>query len=62
MSEKLTRKLGRSRRKRRTKAALTKAEADALLRWLRSDTSPVGRENIALVTLLLTSGLRASVL
>lgn len=60
MSEKLTRKLGRSRRKRRTKTALTKAEADALLCWLRRDSSPVGRENLALVTLLLTSGLRAS--
>lgn len=60
MSEKLARKLGRSRRKRRTKVALTKAEADALLRWLRSDTSPAGRETLALVTMLLTSGLRAS--
>ena len=60
MSEKLLHKLNRSRRKRRTKAALTRAEADALLSWLRKDTAPTGRENLALVTLLLTSGLRAS--
>lgn len=57
MTEKLLHKLNRTRR---TKAALTRAEADALLRWLRADTSPVGKENLALVTVLLTSGLRAS--
>ena len=60
MSEKLVHKLNRSRRKRRTKAALTRAEADALLRWLREDKAPIGHENLALVTMLLTSGLRAS--
>ncbi len=60
MSEKLLHKISRSKRKGRTKAPLTKTEADALLRWLRMDVSPTGRENLALVVMLQTSGLRAS--
>jgi len=60
MTEKLTHKLNRTRRKHRTKAALTRSEADALIQWLRLDISPIGQENLALVTILLTSGLRAS--
>lgn len=60
MAEKLLHKLNRCPRKKRTKAALTKSEALALLEWLRSDASGEGQENHAIIMMLLTSGLRGS--
>jgi len=59
-SETLNRKLNRSKRRYRTKQALTKAELKTLLVWLREDRSIKGLENYAIVLTLVTSGLRAS--
>jgi len=60
MNETLNRKLNRSKRRYRTKQALTKAELKDLLAWLRDDRSIKGLENYAIVLTLSTSGLRAS--
>ena len=60
MSETLNRKLNRSRRRHRTKQALTEAELKGLLGCLRKDRSIKGLENYAIVLTLSTSGLRAS--
>jgi integrase/recombinase XerD len=56
----LNRKLNRSKRRHRTKQALTKAELKGLLACLRKDQSIKGLENYAIVMTLLASGLRTS--
>ena len=60
MGEKLHAKLNRTTRTSRTKKALTQGEVKALLEFLGRDESLQGRENYALVYMLVTSGLRAS--
>jgi integrase/recombinase XerD len=60
ISASLNRKLNRSKRRYRTKQALTKAELKGRLAWLRKDRSIKGLENYAIVLTLATSGLRAS--
>jgi site-specific recombinase XerD len=60
MTEKLLHKLNRCARKKRTKSALTKSEALALLAWLGADATAEGQEDHAIVMMLLTSGLRGS--
>jgi integrase/recombinase XerD len=60
MSEKLQRKLSRTKKGNRTKKALTTAELRAVLAWLEEDRSTRGLEDHAIVLMLATSGLRAS--
>jgi integrase len=60
MSASLNRKLNRSKRRYRTKQALTKAELKGLLAWLREDRPIKGLENYSIVLTLSTSSLRAS--
>jgi integrase len=60
MGEKLRAKLNCTKKGNRTKKTLTRDELKALLAFLRKDTSTRGREDYALVFMLVTSGLRAS--
>lgn len=62
MSEKLIKKLNRSRKKGGTKAALRKNEAAAVLKALRDhrEDSVLAALNYATIFMMLTSGLRAS--
>lgn len=60
MSEKLKRKLGKTKKGNRTKAALSKTEIKTILAWLEQDGSIKGLENYAITYMLVTSGLRAS--
>ena len=60
MSEKLKKKLGRTKKGNRTKAALSKTELKTILAWLEQDGSIKGLENYAITYMLVTSGLRAS--
>ena len=60
MSETLNRKLNRSKRRYRTKQAMSKAELKRLLSWLQEEKSIKGLENYAIVLMLVTSGLRTS--
>ena len=60
MGEKLHAKLNCTNKGNRTKKTLTREELKALLEFLRKDSSTRGRENYALVFMLVTSGLRAS--
>ncbi len=60
MGEKLLKKLGKTKKGNRTKAALKKGELTNILDWLEQDSSIKGLENHALFFMLATSGLRAS--
>ncbi len=59
MPEKLKKKLSRKKKGNRTKSALSKNEANALLAWLQGNKTVKGLEDHALVYMLVTSGLRA---
>lgn len=60
MGEKLKKKLGKTKKGNRTKAALRKSEVNSILAWMEQDASIKGLENYALFFMLTTSGLRAS--
>ena len=60
MEPKLIKKLNRVKKGNRTKAALSKAEVNGLLAWLKKDQSITGLENYAITFMLVTSGLRAA--
>ena len=58
--EKLHAKLNCTKKGNRAKKTLTREELKALIELLRKDTSTRGREDYALVFMLVTSGLGAS--
>lgn len=60
MTDKLHRKLNRTRKGKQTKKAMTQAEAKRLITWLAEDRTVRGVEDHAIALMLLTSGLRAS--
>jgi len=60
MSEKLLKKLNRTKKGNRTKKTLSEKEVKKLLEWLKADDSELGVSNHALVFFLVTSGLRVS--
>lgn len=60
MPKALLEKLQASKKGNRTKKAMSPGEVRDLLDWLRRDRSLIGRENYAIVFMLVTSGLRAS--
>ena len=60
MSEKLHRKLNRTKKGNRTKKALAVAEVKRLLAWLNKDTTVKGKRDYAIVFMLVTSGLRSA--
>lgn len=60
MTERLHTKLNKTKKGNATKKALTPEEVKALLGFLRLDITVRGRENYAMVYMLVTSGLRAS--
>jgi len=60
MPKKLQRKLNTTKKGNRTKAALTDHEINALLAFLRADSTLKGKQNYAAMYMLVTSGLRAS--
>ncbi len=55
----LERKLSKTKKGNRTKKALSKAELQALLQYLKNDCSLKGFQNYAIVLFLVTSGLRS---
>ena len=59
MPEKLLKKLSRKKKGNRTKAALSKNEANSLLDYLSENKTVLGLENHALIYMLITSGLRS---
>lgn len=59
MPEKLLKKLSRKKKGNRTKAALSKNEANSLLDYLSENKTVMGLENHAIIYMLVTSGLRA---
>ncbi len=59
MPEKLKKKLSRKKKGNRTKAALSKNEANALLSFLQEDRTVKGLEDHAIIYTLITSGLRS---
>jgi site-specific recombinase XerD len=59
MTERLQKKLSRTKKGNRTKKALTSSEVKGLLSWLKKDDSEYGQGNYAIVFMLVSSGLRA---
>lgn len=59
MNEKLKKKLSRTKKGNRTKKALNLKETRGMLKYLKSDISLQGKQNYAIVFMLVTSGLRA---
>ena len=59
MSDKLKKKLTRTKKGNRTNVALSKNEIKELLSWLQQDKTVRGLEDYAIVFTLVTSGLRA---
>jgi site-specific recombinase XerD len=59
MTEKLKKKISRTKKGNRIKPALMKSEATSLLTWLKDQQSIQGFENYAIIFMLITSGLRA---
>jgi len=60
MSEKLEKKLNRTKKGNRTKKALTFKEMKAIFEYLSQDKTLKGKQDFALVFMLVTSGLRAN--
>jgi len=60
MNKKLVQKLSQTKKGNRQQAALTATEVQAVLSWLKLDTTPKGLCNYVMFYTLVTSGLRAS--